>query len=1283
MIVTAAKLGYAGITLTDHEALCGHVEWLELEKELKEEGTIQKDFVCGLGNEIYLTDTREKSQKYWHFILIAKNTLGHRALRELSSEAWLKSYHDKGMERVPTLKSELEIIVKKYPNTLMATQGCLGSELDGYVLSLIKAEETSDKESIHFIKEQIDSYIQFCLKLFGDDFYLEIAPGTSKDQVLFNHRIKSIASFYNIKIICATDAHFLTVKDREIHKAFLNSKDGEREIDAFYHDAHLMSDDEAYNNLKDIYTIEEWLDICHNSLEIMNKIEGYEIFHDPIIPKVKVAFYPKQEYSLQNYSNLDYLQKSDNFQERYWFNQCYDKLIEIDRFNETYLSRLELEAKIIRHIGEVLGNCLFCYFNTFQHYIDLFWECGSVVGPGRGSAGSFLSNYLLGITQLDPIEWEFPYYRFLNMDRVELPDIDLDLAPSKRSLVLKKIREERGELNVVQVATFGTESSKAAIACACRGYRSQDCPNGIDVDTSQYMSSLVPAERGQTWSITECLEGDESKDRKPIKELITQINQYPGLREIILGVEGLICRRGQHASGVILYNNSPYETAALMRSPNGDITTQFDLHRLEKLGDTKFDFLVTDICDKISVAIDLLMRDNYFSECKTKREVYNKYFHPQTINLENDRLWSALKDGIVQDVFQFNTEIGIQTAKLIQPKNPIEMTAANALLRLVAPEGQERPMDRYIRFKNNLSLWYKEMDEFGLTKEEQKTLEPYYLQDYGVPCNQEKLMAMVMDPNISHFTLAESNWCRKVLGKKLLKKIPEVKEKFIKQCPSKKLGEYCWMTMMLPQMSYSFSMVHSTLYTFIGIQTLLIATNYPSIYWNTACLIVNSQSIEESEDEDESIESNADEVEEDSENDEDDTISKPKKKKQKALNYGKIAAALGKAKANGVIVTPPNINKSSFTFLPDPTNNTIIYGLSGISKINEDIIKQIMSARPFTSFEDFMQRIPLTKPQMFSLIKSGAFDEFGERRDIMKYYVNEISDVKKRVTLQNLQALLTYGLVPDEFDFERRVFNFNKYLKKAKNESFYELDNNAFRFWGANLSMDDLAQSDASESGFRVLQITWDKQYKKIIDRLGQWIKQNSTELLDQLNNCITKEVWDKYCDGSYSKWEMDSVSFYSHPHELEGIDNSKYGFVDFQKLPETPKIERQIPTKDGKLIPLFELSRICGTVLSRDKSKKTVTLLTTSGVVNVKIFGAVFAQYDRRISETGADGKKRIIQGSMFERGNKIAVCGIRDSDSFRAKKYKSTPYHLCEQIDKIDENGCVFFKERITEEG
>lgn len=181
LILTACELGYSGIVLTDHEALCGHVEWLELEQQLKEEGRIPKDFKCGLGNEIYLTDTREQSQRYWHFILIAKNTTGHRALRELSSTAWLNSYRYRGLERVPTLKKELEEIVRKYPNSLIGTNACIGGQLGGLVFELLKEEEKGDSDRVYEAKLKIHEFLTYCLDLFHDDFYIEVAPGNSPD----------------------------------------------------------------------------------------------------------------------------------------------------------------------------------------------------------------------------------------------------------------------------------------------------------------------------------------------------------------------------------------------------------------------------------------------------------------------------------------------------------------------------------------------------------------------------------------------------------------------------------------------------------------------------------------------------------------------------------------------------------------------------------------------------------------------------------------------------------------------------------------------------------------------------------------------------------------------------------------------------------------------------------------------------------------------------------------------------------------------------------------------
>ena len=176
MILTAYKLGMSGIVLTDHESISGHVKWLNEEKNLKENGLISSNFKCGCGNEIYLVNDRNNIERYWHFILIAKNTDGHRALRELSSIAWYNGFSSRGLMRVPTQKDELKQIVKKYPNSLIATSACLGGELPHLVSKLIDAEKKEmNNEEILNIKKEIVSFLQYCVEIFGNDFYIEIA----------------------------------------------------------------------------------------------------------------------------------------------------------------------------------------------------------------------------------------------------------------------------------------------------------------------------------------------------------------------------------------------------------------------------------------------------------------------------------------------------------------------------------------------------------------------------------------------------------------------------------------------------------------------------------------------------------------------------------------------------------------------------------------------------------------------------------------------------------------------------------------------------------------------------------------------------------------------------------------------------------------------------------------------------------------------------------------------------------------------------------------------------
>lgn len=415
LINRAIENGLSGIAITDHEALCAIPEAKKIEEKVKEK---YPSFKVAIGNEIYLTDNRERKQKYYHFILIAKDKIGWQILKELSSLAWLQAYSDRGIERVPTLKSELQDCINKYEKGhLIGTTACLGGQTSTLTLQLCQLEkQQASIEEINEVKQQIHDFITFCLSLFGEDFYIECAPGRSKEQLAVNARLVNIAAGYGIKMVIGTDSHFAAKKDRFVHKAFLNSKDGEREVDSFYEYSYLQTEEEIQENLE----IDNYAEMVAASEEIYNKIEDFSIWHTQQISQVEVKNYPKQD-KLKEYPTLHELYTSEDEQDRYWINQCVDKLIEKDLYNETYLSRLEEEAKTKSFIGKQLNTNLFSYPIALQHYIDLIWECGSSIGAGRGSSGAGLNHYLLGITQVDPIIEKFPWFRYLNEARLELP----------------------------------------------------------------------------------------------------------------------------------------------------------------------------------------------------------------------------------------------------------------------------------------------------------------------------------------------------------------------------------------------------------------------------------------------------------------------------------------------------------------------------------------------------------------------------------------------------------------------------------------------------------------------------------------------------------------------------------------------------------------------------------------------------------------------------------------------------------------------------------------------
>jgi DNA polymerase-3 subunit alpha len=511
---------------------------------------------------------------------------------------------------------------------------------------------------------------------------------------------------------------------------------------------------------------------------------------------------------------------------------------------------------------------------------------------------------------------------------------------------------------------------------------------------------------------------------------------------------------------------------------------------------------------------------------------------------------------------------------------------------------------------------------------------------------------MLMDENLCSFTLKEANAARKIVAKKQLSQIPELHEKVLAKAKSENLGKYIWECGIGPQMSYSFSIIHALAYSFIAYQAAYLATKWDPIYWDTACLIVNSSSLEADEEE------------------EDDT------KKQKSADYDKIAKAIANIMKKGIKVSLVDINKSDYTFVPDVDNQQILYGLKPISRLNDEMIDKIISLRPYKSITDFMNKCPLQKIVMINLIKAGAFDsldtEFNNRKEIMCYYLMKVGDLKKRITLQNMPGLINYGIIPESLKLQKDVFNFNKYIKKCN----YVLNDSCIDFINQCLGDDaDLLLADAT----KIDADAWKKVYDKHMDIVRDWIAGNKEQILNDLNFAIFKEVWNKYASGTLARWEMDSVCFYSHPHELAKVDFRKYGIVDFNKL-KSNEIESYF-TRNKMQIPIYKLYRIAGTVIGKDDTKRLISLLTTTGVVTVKFTRDYYGMFKKQISTINPEtGKKTVVEKSWFGRGNMLMVQGYRREDTFVAKNYSKSESHQLYKITDVINDSIMLVHERAS---
>ena len=1269
LIDTAIELGHECVAITDHETISSYIKVEKYYNKIKEK---HPDFKVIRGNEIYLTrnnlnkNTFEKGKdKYYHFILLCKDVEGYHQICELSTRAWNRSYITGRQRRRPTYYSDLMEVIGENKGHLIASSACLGSQLDKFLLQYM---DTNDEEYFNTAKK----WCLYIENIFGrGNFYLELQPSQSKEQIFVNQCLIKIANQLKLPYIITTDSHYLRPENATVHEAFLNAQEGEREVKSFYATTYMMTDEEIHNFFS--YLTEDEIQTAYYYIEeIKNKCEDFSVLKSLEIPSLPWRNFDgpnglELQGLIKTIPAIEKFYKSSYYADNMLVNALYDGICKHkDLQNKEAYKAINECLEMTWESSEVNNARWSAYFLNLQKIIDECWNAGSLVMPARGSGAGFVLLYALDIIQINCLREKTQMYpwRFLNPARVSVLDIDVDIEGGKREQVLKHLKKFYGENRVSNVATFRTEKSKAAVQTAARGL-------GIDVDTAQYVSGLITVERGAAYTLSQMYYGDENEGIKPNQTFIDEINKYPNWWETAKSIEGLICGVGIHAGGVVFLDKDFTDSSALMRAPDGTIITQYELHDLEDVSMIKMDLLSIEAADKIHACLNLLIENDYITPEPTLRETYEKVLGVYNIEREDKEMWDMVQEHKIISLFQMEQQSGIRGIALAHPRNVDELAILNSVIRLMATEkGAESPLDKYARFRFNATDWEKEMQQYGLTDKERAILHRELDISNGLSITQEQFMQLVQLPECGGWDLQFADKLRKAIAKKKPEEYEALTKQFFERVEEKQLSKpfcnYVWNVEVALSRGYGFNAAHTYSYSIIALQEMNLARYYPIIFWNTANLIVDcgGEMVELEEDEEEDTLDEIDVTESDDEVAEDE-----EKAKNKSANYDKIATVIGKFREYGITVASPDINESSFIFTPIVENNVILYGMRGITGVGTDIIKSIISNRPYLSIQDFLNKVKIKKPQMINLIKCGAFDKIENcpREEIMNKYLDTIVDKKIKLNLQNMQMLINKELIPDEMNFYAKLYLFNKFLKTCKNDNYYDLNDAAINFISSNFD------ADIIDNGCQVIQKTWDKIYSKAMEPMRGYLKEHQTEMLLKLNDNLYDDVVNKYGKGNISRWEMESVNYYSHEHELA---IAQHNYDDFFKLKEEPIIDYSFETRNGQQINVYKLYHIIGTVIGKNKIKNTVTLLTPTGVVNIKIYKNQYAIYDKQISSKGEDGKKHVIEKSWFARGSLLMIQGIRRGNDFIPKKVKSSVYPIISKITHINDDSTLQFQ-------
>lgn len=636
---------------------------------------------------------------------------------------------------------------------------CLGGALPTQLLRWRK-----DKDAVFY--DKILNWVDNIEKIFGKgNFFLEMQPSETDEQLFVNNELLKLSKLKDIPYIITTDAHYKNKEMRAIHKAYLNSQDGDREVDDFYATTYLMNTEEIESYMLEPLGQEALQESYRNLMKIYDMCEMFDLrqpLRIPILPWREVEeledeeFYLEKMPYLNNFKNSKY--KEDNYLVKAVINGIRNHK---DLQNDAAYEELNNCLKDTWISSEKNNARWSAYFLNLQKTIDYCWEAGTIVGPGRGSGVGFLLLYCLDIIQINSLREKTKTFRFrfLNPDRASVLDVDTDISGLKRAQVLSHLRNKYGSDRVANVLTLGTEKSRSAIQTAARGL-------GLDVDIARYLSSMIEEDRGEMRTLKQTFYGDEDKGFAPNKQFVYEMtNNYPELWEVAQAIEGLICRVGVHAGGLIFVDEPFTEKGALMKSPNGDIITQFELHTSEKLSMIKIDLLSVEALDRIQTCLELLQEYGKV-EGNNIREIYEKVIGIYNLERESEDMWKMLENHEVNALFQMEGQTGIQGIETLKPHSVDDLAILNSTIRLMPQnKGDEMPTDKCARFKASKQNWIRETELYGLTDKERDVIWPILETSYGMCITQEQFMQLVQLEECGGFDLMFADRLRKAVAR--------------------------------------------------------------------------------------------------------------------------------------------------------------------------------------------------------------------------------------------------------------------------------------------------------------------------------------------------------------------------------------------------------------------------------------------------------------------------------------------------------------------------------------